>query len=407
MPARPHAAIITVGTELVTGQRLDTNGAEIASALLASNLDVVEMLSVADDIDRLAAHLARLTGDCAVVVVTGGLGPTHDDITREAASRALKRPLVRAHEIEKTLASIIARHREPEAAEHILTQADVLDGADVIAPTTGTAPGQIVQTPGGVLLLLPGPPREMRPMLASFLGTTCPATPPIRLRSTGITESDAQIAAQRVIGDAQGVGLTVLAAPADVEVVLFDEGAGLPELERIGALVRAELGDVCYSSDGSSLAETVVMLARRRRVRLACAESCTGGKIASALTDIAGASEAFQGGVVSYANELKTDALGVPAEMLERFGAVSDETARAMVTGVAALTHAEFAVATTGIAGPDGGTAEKPVGLVWFGLQTPSGVSSVRREFFGDRAGVRTRATMFALDLLRRALMES
>ncbi|PKQ38742.1 MAG: hypothetical protein CVT59_01250 [Actinobacteria bacterium HGW-Actinobacteria-1] len=406
MPARAHAAIITVGTELVTGQRLDTNGAEIAAALLASNLDVIEMLSVADDVDRLATHLARLTAECAVVVVTGGLGPTHDDITREAASRALKRPLVRDDEIVRSLSGIVARHKEPDAAEHILTQADVIDGATVIMPTTGTAPGQVVPTPGGVLVLLPGPPSEMRPMLTSFLGTAHRARPPVRLRSTGITESDAQIAAQRVLSDAPGVGLTVLAAPADVEVVLFDEGAGPFELERLGALIRAELGDVCYSADGSSLGETVLALARERHARLACAESCTGGKIAAALTDVPGASDVFEGGVVSYSNELKSGVLDVPAGLLAQFGAVSEQAALAMASGVAALTHAEFAVATTGIAGPGGGTADKPVGLVWFGLQTPSGTSAVRREFFGDRAGVRTRATMFALDLLRRALLE-
>ncbi|MCE5191440.1 MAG: nicotinamide-nucleotide amidohydrolase family protein [Actinomycetia bacterium] len=406
MATDPSAAIVTVGTELVTGQRLDTNGAEIASALLTSRFAVVEMLSVADDAARLADHLARLCAECTLVIVTGGLGPTHDDITRDAASRALGRVLVRDAAIEATLTRIVALHHEPDAATQIMTQADVLEGATVIMPTTGTAPGQIVPTPGGSLVLLPGPPAEMRPMLSTFLSQRHPGTPPVRLRSTGIPESDAQIAAQRVIGDARGVGLTVLAAPADVEVVLFDEGAGPRELARLGASICTELGDACYSTDGSSLPETVLALARTRGVMLACAESCTGGKIASALTDVAGSSDVFEGGVVAYSNRLKTTALGVAAPLIDQYGAVSEQAARAMAAGVANLTGAQYAVATTGIAGPTGGAADKPVGLVWFGLSTPTGITARSQGFSGDRQGVRTRATMFALDLLRHALSE-
>ncbi len=406
MPARPQAAIVTVGTELVTGQRLDTNGAEIASALLRTRFEVVEMLSVADDIARLTAHLRRLCGACALVVVTGGLGPTHDDITREAASQALERPLVRDSALETGLVDIVARHREGDAPSQVFKQADVVSGATVIPATTGTAPGQIVPTPAGSLLLLPGPPSEMRPMLAAFLAEHHPAVPPVRLRSTGIPESDAQLAAQRVIGSTDGVGLTVLAAPADVEVVLFDEGAGEATLLALGRAIRAELGDACYSADGSSMPEVVLDLARQRGISLACAESCTGGKIAAALTDIAGSSDVFAGGVVAYSNKLKTVSLGVAAPEIDLHGAVSEEVAQAMAAGALALTGADIAVATTGIAGPGGGSAEKPVGLVWFGLASPDGVAATSRIFIGDRAGIRTRATMFALDLVRRTLLE-
>jgi nicotinamide-nucleotide amidase len=407
MPAKPFAAIVTVGTELVTGQRLDTNGAEIASALLVAGYAVVEMLSVADDASRLATHLARLADECAVVVVTGGLGPTHDDITRDAASHALGKRLLRDASIELALVGIVSRHNNPNAAEQILTQADIIEGATVIAPTTGTAPGQIIPTRAGHLVLLPGPPSEMRPMLAGFLGIHGSATPPVRLRSSGIPESDAQLAAQRVLGERADVGLTVLAAPADVEVVLFDEGAGATELARLGELVRETLGDACYSSDGSSMAETVIRLARENEVQIACAESCTGGKIATALTDVPGSSEVFLGGVVSYSNEMKVASLGVMEESIAQNGAVSEEVAREMAIGASVVTGSAYAVSTTGIAGPTGGTPEKPVGLVWFGIRTPSGVTCERREFFGDRAGIRTRATMFALNLLRRALLDN
>ncbi len=406
MPDKPSAAILTIGTELTTGQRLDTNGAEIASAVHVAGFTVSEMLSLGDDVVACSSHLERLCASCALVIVTGGLGPTHDDITREAASRALARPLVRDPGIAQGLSGIIGRHRDPEAAEHVLMQADVLDGATVIPATTGTAPGQIVPTPAGVLVLLPGPPREMRPMLSAFLGAERPGVPPVRLRCTGTTESDAQLAAQRVLADFDGVGLTVLAAPADVEVLLFDDEAGEAVLQSAGTAVRTALGDICYSNDGASLAETVIRLARASDARLASAESCTGGLIASALTDIPGASDVFSGGVVAYSNDLKTAALDVPAGLIARFGAVSAETAAAMAEGVRALTGSTHAIATTGIAGPAGGTAEKPVGLVWFGLAGPTGTATSSRVFPGDRAGVRTRATMTALDLLRRMFLE-
>jgi len=405
MPDKPCAAILTIGTELVTGQRLDTNGAEIASALHASGYVVSEMISLGDDVTACAGNLERLCAACELVVVTGGLGPTHDDITRQAASEALKRPLVRDSDIAEGLFAIIGRHRDPDAAAQVLSQADVIGGARVIPATTGTAPGQVVPTPAGTLLLLPGPPREMRPMLAAFLAEHRPGVPPVRLRCTGTTESDVQLAAQRELAGRTGIGLTVLAAPMDVEVVLFDEGAGADALGAAGSAVESALGDACYSNDGASLAETVVRLARDTGSHLACAESCTGGLIAAALTDVPGASDIFLGGVVAYSNDLKMSALDVPAGLLAQFGAVSAETASAMAEGVSELTGATFAISTTGIAGPAGGTPEKPVGLVWFGLVTPTGTTSLDRTFIGDRIGIRTRATMTALELLRRALL--
>ncbi len=404
MPGKPSAAILTIGTELVTGQRLDTNGAEIASALHTSGYVVTEILSLGDDAAGCAAHLARLCAACELVVVTGGLGPTHDDITREAASQALKRPLVRDSGIAEGLSAVIGRHRDPDAAGQVLLQADVLEGATVIPATTGTAPGQVAATPGGWLLLLPGPPREMRPMLAGFLGEHRPGVPPVRLRCTGTTESDVQLAAQRVLVGREGIGLTVLAAPMDVEVVLFDEGAGEGALSAAGCAIEKSLGNVCYSNDGASLAEVVVRLARTAGAKVACAESCTGGLIGAAITDIPGASDVFAGGIIAYSNDLKMAALDVPAPLLAQFGSVSGETASAMAEGAAGIAGATYAIATTGIAGPGGGSPDKPVGLVWFGLATPAGTSASSRTFIGDRTGVRIRATMTALDILRRAL---
>ncbi|MHB1340183.1 MAG: nicotinamide-nucleotide amidohydrolase family protein [Coriobacteriia bacterium] len=406
MRDRLPAAIVTVGTELVTGQRLDTNTSEIAFALLGAGYAVSEAVSVPDDIGVTAATLARLTATHPLVVVTGGLGPTHDDITREAAARALGRTLVRDPGLEDTLASFVARQVDPRTSVHVLRQADIVSGARVLPAIKGTAPGQVIDTAAGELVLLPGPPAEMRPILAAFIGNKAVRLGPVRLRCVGLTESDVQLRAQAVLGEAEGIGLTVLASPALVEAVLFDEGGGEATLSAAGDAVADALGDECYSRDGASLAEVVVRLARATGARIATAESCTGGMVAAALTDIPGASDVVVGGVVAYSNDVKMSALGVPAGLLAQYGAVSGETARAMAEGALGL-GATLAVSTTGVAGPSGGSPDKPVGLVWIATAGPTGSAGAPRRLMGDRAGIRTRATVYALDALRRALTGS
>ncbi|MGB4592325.1 MAG: nicotinamide-nucleotide amidohydrolase family protein [Coriobacteriia bacterium] len=403
MRKRVPAAIVTVGTELVTGQRLDTNTSEISRALMGAGYAVFEAVSLPDDIELVASILRELTGTYALVVVTGGLGPTHDDVTRDAAARALSRDLIRDPGIERGLHAVVARHTDIEAARQVFRQADVLRDATVLPAVTGTAPGQVISTPAGRLVLLPGPPSEMRPMLRAFMETEPTTTPPVRLRCVGMTESDVQVRAERALEGIEGIGFTVLAAPALIEALLFDDGAGEELLSSAERKVAAALGDACYSRNGSSLAQIVVGLARERGERIATAESCTGGMIAAALTDVAGASDVFVGGIVAYSDDVKISTLGVPAGTLARHGAVSAETARAMAEGALAL-GATLAVATTGIAGPGGGSDEKPVGLVWTGVATPAGSHAFDRQLMGDRDGIRTRATIYALDALRRAL---
>jgi len=399
------AAIVTVGTELVRGLSVDTNTAEIARALDAVGVDVGETVSVADDPTVLAAHLTRCSGSYDLVVVTGGLGPTHDDVTRGAASTALGLPLVRDQRLEAGLRAMAARHADDRAAEQTLTQADVLQGARVLDAVLGTAPGQVVPTARGELVLLPGPPREMRPLLTTYLGSWSggPAAPVI-LRCAGVSESDLQMTAQDVLGGREDIELTVLAAPGDVRVVLFDRGAGSADLAATGAAIAAAIGDACYSTDGRSLAEVVLDRARRAGMTLSVAESCTGGLVAGALTEVPGASDVFLGGVVVYSNEMKTTLLGVEPSLIDTFGAVSDVVAREMAVGARDVSGSDLALATTGVAGPGGGTKDKPVGTVWFALAGPDGVSAEMRRFAGDRHGVRERSVMTALDLLRRAL---
>jgi nicotinamide-nucleotide amidase len=403
--APADAAIVTVGTELVRGLCVDTNTSEIARALSAAGVEVRECVSVADDVDTLTAHLKRCSAAYGLVVVTGGLGPTHDDVTRQAAASALGLGLTRDGRLEAGLQVAAARHSDPRAAEQVYVQADVLEGARVLDAILGTAPGQVVPTSRGELVLLPGPPREMRPLLDAYLSAWegGPASPAV-LRCAGLPESDLQMVAQDVLGDREDIELTVLAAPGDVRVVLFDRGAGASELADAASAIAARVGEACYSSDGRSLAEVVLDRARMAGLTLATAESCTGGLVSGALTEIPGASAVFLGGAVTYSDELKTNLLGVDPALIATFGVVSDVVAMAMAAGARDVAVADLAVAVTGIAGPEGGSADKPVGTVWFGIAGAERTRAEMRRFSGDRHFIRERSAMTALDLLRRAL---
>lgn len=403
----PTAAIVTVGSELVEGLRVDTNTAEIARSLAPRGFRVAEAVSVGDDIDTVAATIARCAARFDLVITTGGLGPTHDDVTREAAAAALGLPLVRDERVVELLRPFLKRHAEPAARDQLLRQADVFEGAQVIDPTTGTAPGLVINTGSGTVALLPGPPSEMRPMLASLL-QRYPMTGAevVELGVVGLTESDAQVRAQAALHDHADVGFTVLASPGDVRILLLDHGAGADGLAQARAAVATTLGEHCYSRSGETLAEATVKALALAGRTLALAESCTGGMVASALTDVAGSSAVFLGGVVAYANEAKISLLDVPGGLLAQYGAVSEECARAMAEGARALFGADVAISTTGIAGPSGGTADKPVGTVWFGVADAHGSSAFMRSIPGSRAAVRARATAAALDVARRNHLE-
>lgn len=401
-----RAAIVTVGSELTMGLRVDTNTSEIARVLVERGFSVVETLSVGDSVDLLAEQLVRLTGRCELVVTTGGLGPTHDDITRQAASRALGVRLVVDEGLVEWLQPVVRRHRVPTAAAQVLVQAEVLEGARIIPASTGTAPGLIATDAGGcVLALLPGPPSEMRPMLEVLA-----ADYPVRraradeLGAVGLTESDAQHIVSRAINEFDGIGFTVLARPGDVRILLTDEGAGAQTLARAVKAAARALGDSCYTTSGLSLAEEVVGAARAASLRLAVAESCTGGMVAAALTDVPGASDVFVGGAVTYSNSSKSAVLGVAPKTIETVGAVSEQCVMEMAEGARRIFAADIAVAISGIAGPDGGTSDKPVGTVWFGVAHEGRESFAVRKFLQptSRSAVRLRATSTALDLLRK-----
>jgi nicotinamide-nucleotide amidase len=410
--AHRSAAIVTVGSELTLGLRIDTNTATVARTLATYGFTVTEAVSVADNLEVLVAALRRLTYAYELVIVTGGLGPTHDDITREAAAAALDLPLTRDSRLVEVLRPAVCRHRDDGAREQVLRQADVLRGAEILDPETGTAPGQLVATACGELLLLPGPPSEMLPMLMRGLQRKSPVcAAPRELGIAQMPESEAQVLIEGAITDMRGIGFTILSKPGDVRALLADSGAGGERLSEAADAAAEALGVHCYSSHGESLAEVVVRSAAQSGRTIALAESCTGGMVCAALTEVPGSSSAFIGGVVAYSNDAKTALLGVSEEVVSQHGAVSAQVAEGMAAGALAAFDTDLAVSVTGIAGPDGGSSDKPVGTVWFGLavRSPSDgsvrVRSLLRRLPGTRTGVRDRATATALEVLRREIL--
>lgn len=419
MPVR-RAAILAVGSELLTPTKLDTNSLAITEVLNALGIEVAAKTVVGDAPDDLSTHLRMAVERHAVVVVTGGLGPTDDDLTRDVVSLVLGRPM-------QEDPALVERIRErftvrglamPESNRR---QALVPEGARVIPNTRGSAPGLWLTHAEGVVILLPGPPAEMRPMLEgpvrTWLADHGTSAQVIRrvLRVAGRTESGVDARVQPLYAswahDAPRVSTTILASGGVVELhlstVATEAAAGEALLEQKVTVLQQALGADVVSVDGRSLSQVVGDLLRAQGAAVTAAESCTGGLLTTMLTDVPGCSDYVDRSAVVYSNQAKIDWLGVPAEVLAEHGAVSGPVARAMATG--ALTHstASVAVAITGVAGPSGGTSGKPVGTVWIGLadrRSPH-VEAVCCRFPGDRSGVRRFAALTALDLLRRHLL--
>ncbi|MHC4480768.1 MAG: competence/damage-inducible protein A [Planctomycetota bacterium] len=412
--------LVTVGTELLLGFTLDTNAAELARALAEVGVRVARRSSVGDDEAEIRAAVAGSLERTGFVILTGGLGPTSDDVTKRAVAGLFDVPLeldeAYLAEIERRFRSL----RRGSVPASNRSQAEVPRGAEVLPNPRGTAPGLWLSGPQGTAVMLPGVPHEMRglleeqvlPRVVALLGDRgeVPTTRSRTLRTTGITESGLQDALGALEGDLAPVRLAYL--PQGIGVDLRLTVWGLPqagaerELARAAELLLPALGRHCYGEGESDLAAVVLDRLRARGWTLALAESCTGGMIGARLTAIAGASDVFRGGVICYADESKVRDLGVPAELIRSEGAVSEAVARAMAEGVAQRFGADAAIAITGIAGPGGGSEEKPVGTVWLAVRAGERERAVERRFPGGRRDVRRRSTQAGLDLLRR-LVES
>ena len=404
--------LVAVGNELLLGFTVDTNGADIARALGAYGIRIVRRTAVGDRAEDIRSAVAEALGRTGAVITTGGLGPTRDDVTKSAVAGLYGAEL---RFDEQVWADLLERFRRlgraPAASNR--GQAEVPAGATVLRNRWGTAPGLWLEGRPGLVVMLPGVPHELRMLLRHevvprLAGRGAGAVVrSLVVRTTGIPEATL---AERV-GDVEPVlaPLTLAYLPGLEGIDLRLTAWGLPpdEADRRLAAAAERLESLAdqfrYGRDDDDLAAVVLDEARRRHLRLGVAESCTGGLLGARLTEVPGSSEVFQGGVICYANELKTSLLGVPPDLLERHGAVSESVALALAEGALARLGVDFAVSVTGIAGPGGGSEEKPVGTIWFGL-AGGGPPEARRSIFpGSRHEIRARAAQAALfALLRR-----
>ena len=417
-----RAAIIAVGSELLTPTRVDTNSLFITEQLNLLGIDVVLKAVAGDDRAELVSLIRAALDRVDLLIFSGGLGPTDDDVTREAVAEAVGRPLAEDPEITARLrARFAARGFTMPMPENNRRQAMVPAGARPIENTKGSAPGLWLEDSGRVLLLLPGPPRELKPMLLPLidgdLRNRAPGGVMVRrvLKITGRIESQTDETLQPLYREWQQadppVAATILAALGQIELHLWTRAGSS---DAAGRLLDAAARQVCgilgpdvFSSDGRPLETVVGEMLAERGLRIALAESCTGGLLSSRLTDVPGSSRYVDRAVVTYSNQAKSELLGVPPGLIAEHGAVSEPVARAMASGVRSSALANVGVGVTGIAGPGGGTPEKPVGTVAIAVATADSVRSRLFRFHGEREQVKFQASQAALDMVRRLLADS
>ena len=414
--------LITIGDELLLGFTIDTNAAHVSRVLAASGIEIVRRTTVGDEADKIAQAVREALDRTGAVITTGGLGPTSDDLTKPAIARIFGRTM----KLDEAIAAKLEERWRTRFPNSVFpstnrTQAEIPEGARILVNRHGTAPGiWLEDDKGRWVAMMPGVPREMRGMLAEEL------LPAIRtrmkgvesvvlsgtLRTTGIAESAiAELLGPNFLGDPQSelgsLPLAYLPGVAGVDLRVTAKGMAPARAQKLvkEAIVklRSRVEAYAYGEDDADLAAVVLDRCRALKFKLAVAESCTGGMLGERITNVPGSSDVFLGGVIAYHNDVKKTLLGVRAEDLERYGAVSEEVALQMAAGVRERTGADVGVSVTGIAGPGGGTPEKPVGLVWIAIHS-SEAKARRFHVVGDRAEIRQRAAQAALEMVRRTL---
>ena len=413
-----NAEIIAVGSELLTPFRMDTNSLYLTEQLNQLGVPVIFKGVVGDNLAQLVAAAQHALFRSEILIFSGGLGPTEDDLTREAVAEALGLPLRRDDEI---LAAIERRFaaRGWKMSPNNAKQSDVLEGAAVLPNPNGTAPGQWLSGKFDgrerIIILLPGPPHELKALfeaecrerLRAKLPPAFLATRVLKVAMLGESLVDARVAPiYKRFADVQ---TTILAGAGEIQLHFQAQASSIEiaqkRVDEAADAVEQELDDAVYSRDGESLEQIVGYWLQMRNATLAVAESCTGGLLGERITSVGGSSRYFAGGAIVYSNAVKTELAGVPADMIERHGAVSREVAAALAEGIRYRCEATLGIGITGVAGPSGGTPEKPVGLVFHALASDSGTEVIERNFPGDRKRIRWFASTLALDMVRKKLM--
>ncbi|MCD6360908.1 MAG: competence/damage-inducible protein A [Armatimonadetes bacterium] len=410
------AELVSVGTELLLGEITDTNAVYLSQRLAEIGVDVFFRHTVGDNLDRIVSVLELALSRSDVIIMCGGLGPTQDDLTREAIAEVTGRPLVSDPDAERRLREFFAaRNRVPTPSN--LKQATVPEGGRFLENTCGTAPGVLVEHRGRALIAVPGPPPEMRemfqrevlPYLLARQGEDARVLRSRVIRLADIGESNLVDMIPDILERRTDPTVAPYASPGEVRLRITTKAASESEadaaLDEMEAILRERLGSHIYGVDDETMEVAVGRLLAESHSTLASAESCTGGLIASRITDVAGSSEYFIGGVVAYSNQVKQEILGVPEGVLAEHGAVSEECARAMAEGVRRALRTDWGLATTGIAGPGGGSDEKPVGLVYIAVAGGDGTACLRGNWPGTRDQFKSRVSQYALNMLRKRLL--
>lgn len=410
-----NSEIIAVGTELLLGQIVNTNAAFISKHLASLGIDVYRQSVVGDNKERLTAAAKEAFSRADLVIFTGGLGPTSDDITRETISELFGLEL----ELKEGLMANLKSYFEKKHAimpKSNIKQAMVPKGAKILKNKFGTAPGLIMEKGEKIAVLLPGPPRETEPMFLHELYPYLEKKTNERIYSKvlkffGIGESALEIEISDIINSGGEVTVAPYIGKGDVTLRLTvkekDETRAMEKIKPIADEIIKRLSEYFYGEDDDTLADAVCSLLKEKNMKIATVESCTGGAIGKAITSVAGASECFGYGFVTYANEAKENIVGVKRETLEKYGAVSAETAQEMASGALEKSNADIAISVTGLAGPGGGTAQKPVGLVYIGIAVNGVVAAYKNVFSGTREDIRTRAENTALNIARKYLKDA
>jgi len=408
-----NAEIIAVGTEILLGDIINTNSQFLSRRLADLGIPLFHQSVIGDNKERLLKEFADAFERCDLVITTGGLGPTTDDITKETAAEFFGKPMALDEASLEKLKEMLA-NRGCALGDANRKQAWFPEGCTILPNDHGTAPGCIISEGGRTVVVLPGPPREVYPMFENYVvpyleSLTDSVIVSRVLRVVGLGESLMASKVQDIIEGSSNPTVAPYAKQGESILRITARAAtqeqGLEMMEPVEKLIRERLGEAVYGTDDESLEAVIARMLISRNLTVSVAESCTGGMISARLIDFPGISKVFMEGAVTYSNQAKMNRLGVKKETLEKFGAVSAETAVEMAEGIARTSGTSIGLSTTGIAGPEGGTEEKPVGLVYIGLCVNGKSSFIKCSFTGTRDMIRLRATISALDLLRKALL--